>query len=98
LFWVADKPGVAYCAELKTGKKVWDEKLFGRDVTSSPVLVGDQILAISEGGEVAVFKAGREFDRVYTGSIGEGVAASPALADGKLFVRGANHLFCYGAK
>jgi outer membrane protein assembly factor BamB len=98
LFWVADKPGVAYCAELRTGKVVWDSRLFGKDVTSSPVMVGDQILSISETGEVAVFKAAREFDRVYTGSVGEPVAASPAVADGKLFVRGANHLFCYGKK
>jgi outer membrane protein assembly factor BamB len=100
LFWVADKPGVAYCADLKSGELVWKDppRLFGKDVTSSPVLVGDQILAISETGEVAVFKAGREFDRVYTGSVGEPVAASPAVADGKLFVRGASHLFCYGKK
>lgn len=97
LFWVWDK-GVACCAELKTGKLVWDTRLFAKDVTSSPVMVGDQILAISESGEVAVFKAGREFDRVHTGSIGEGVMSSPALADGKLFVRGVNHLFCYGMK
>lgn len=100
LFWVADKPGVAYCADVKSGELVWKDpqRLFAKDVTSSPVLVGDQILAISETGEVAVFKAGREFDRVYTGSIGEPVAASPAVADGRLYVRGANHLFCYGTK
>ena len=98
LFWVWDK-GVACCAELKTGKVLWNERLFGnKDVTSSPVLVGDQILTIAENGEVAVFKAGREFDRVFTGSVGEGVAASPAVADGKLFVRGVSHLFCYGDK
>jgi hypothetical protein len=45
-----------------------------------------------------VFKADREFDLVRKGDLGQPVSASPALVDGKLYVRGSTHLFCFGTK
>ncbi len=98
LFWVTDKPGLGCCAEAKTGKVLWSERLFGQEVTSSPILVGDDILAIGENGELAVFKAAREFETVLKANLGEGVYASPAVANGKIFIRGTSHLFCFGKK
>jgi outer membrane protein assembly factor BamB len=97
LFWIHDK-GLATCAEARTGKSLWAERVFDGDVTASPVLVGDKIVMISEKGEVAVLKADKEFDEPTKVSLGENVYASPAVADGKLFVRGTTHLFCFGKK
>jgi outer membrane protein assembly factor BamB len=97
LFWIGDK-GFATCAEARTGKPVWSERVFNADVTASPLLVGDQILAISERGEVAVLKAGAEFEEPKKVALGENVYATPAFADGRVFVRGVNHLFCFGKK
>jgi outer membrane protein assembly factor BamB len=98
LFWVTDKPGLGCCAEAKTGKVLWSERLFGKEVTSSPVMVGDEILAIGEDGEMVVFKASREFETVAKVSLKEAVFASPAVADGKVFIRGTSHLFCFGKR
>jgi outer membrane protein assembly factor BamB len=100
LFWISDgaTPGLACCAEAKTGKVLWSERVLNSDVTSSPLLIGDRMLAIGENGELAVVKADREFERVYAGKLGEGVSASPAFADGKLYIRGTSHLFCFGKK
>ena len=97
LFWIADN-GIAACAEAKTGKVLWEERVSVKDVTASPILVGNEILVISEQGQVFVLKAAREYDLIRTGDIGQSVLASAALADGKLYVRGATHLFCYGKK
>ena len=98
LFWIADK-GIATCADARTGKAVWAERVFANaDVTSSPVLVGDKIVMISEKGEVAVVNADKTFEEPTTVALGEKVYASPAVADGKLFVRGDAHLFCFGKK
>ena len=96
LFWLSDKVGYACCAEAKTGKVVWYERAFGIAVTASPVMVGDDILTIGEDGEVVVFKASRTFETVSKVKLGEGVYASPAVADGKVFIRGTTHLFCFG--
>lgn len=97
LFWVSDA-GIASCVEARTGKPVWEERVSVKDVTASPILVGDDILILAEGGQAYVIKAAREFDLVRTAALGEKVAASPAAADGKVFVRGENHLFCFGTK
>lgn len=98
LFWIGDN-GVATCAEAKTGKAVWTGTVFnGASVTASPILVGDQILMISEKGEVAVVKADKEFEEPAKVSLGEAVFASPAIADGRVYIRGVNSLFCFGKK
>jgi len=97
LFWIADN-GIACCAEAKTGKLLWQERVSSKEVTASPILVGDEILVIAEPGAVYVLKAGREYELVRRADIGQRVSASPALADGKLYVRGETHLFCFGKK
>src|SRR6266545_8409812 len=98
LFWVADK-GLATCADAKTGKALWAERVFeNSDVTASPVMVGDKIVMVSEKGEVAVVKADKEFEEPTKVSLGDKVYSSPAVADGKVFIRGETHLFCFGKK
>jgi len=96
LFWIGDK-GIATCADAKTGKALWAERVFDKsDVSASPVMVGDQIVMVSEAGEIAVVKADKEFAEPTKVALKERVFASPAVADGKVFVRGDAHLFCFG--
>jgi outer membrane protein assembly factor BamB len=98
LFWIGDK-GVATCADLKTGKAAWAERVFNVDVTASPILVGDKILMISEKGEIAILKAdNKKPEEPALISLGERVLATPAVADGRVFIRGDAHLFCFGKK
>ena len=94
LYWITDA-GIAMCAELKTGKVVWSERAFTKAISSSPILLGDNILAIAEDGKAVVFKATPHgFDKVADNEFGEAVFATPAVANGRLYVRGAEHLFC----
>ena len=67
-------------------------------LSASPVLAGDKILMVSEKGEVAVVKAEKDFEELARAPLGERVYASPAVADGKVFIRGEKHLFCFGKK
>jgi outer membrane protein assembly factor BamB len=98
VYWIADN-GIPCCAEAKTGKMVWDEeRLTTKDVTASPIVVGNEMLIFSEDGKSFVVKADKKFELVREASLGEGVFASPAMADGKLYVRGLNHLYCFGKK
>ncbi|MBA4188649.1 MAG: hypothetical protein C0467_11675 [Planctomycetaceae bacterium] len=100
IFWIGDKKGsFACCADSKTGKVLYNERLTAIEPSASPVMVGDQILTIAENGEFVVFKATPKFDEVARGKLaGEKVFASPAVADGKLFIRGESHLYCFGKK
>jgi hypothetical protein len=43
-------------------------------------------------------RAGPQWEPLSTTELGEKVMASPALAGGRLFVRGDKHLFCFGER
>jgi outer membrane protein assembly factor BamB len=94
LFAVHDN-GMANCFIAKTGKPVWSERLSG-NFSASPILVDGKIYAANEDGEVFIFPAEATFRLLAKNPIGEPVIATPAVADGRLFIRGKEHLFCIG--
>lgn len=96
LFFVNDR-GIAGCSNAKDGKSVWVERL-GGDVSASPVLAGGRIYAPDEKGTVHVFAAAVKFQRLAANNVGEPIFASPAVADGRLLIRGDAHLFCFAKK
>ncbi|MBX9680072.1 MAG: PQQ-binding-like beta-propeller repeat protein [Gemmataceae bacterium] len=96
LFFVADK-GFAGCYNAKTGSKDWYERVPEANFTASPVMARDRIYAPSEEGDVYVFKAdASKFQQLAKNHVGERIRATPAVANGKLLIRGQNHLFCFG--
>ena len=86
--------GNAFCYEAGTGEVLWKEKL-GRH-HASPVLIDGRVCVINDDGQVNVIKPGRKFERVATYEMGESCYASPAISDGQVFVKGFEHLFCFG--
>jgi outer membrane protein assembly factor BamB len=101
LFWIGDNRGAfACCAEAKTGKMLYNERLTAKEPSASPMMVGNEILMITEDGEMVVFKATPAFDEVSRAKLGDKVKvfASPAFADGKVFIRSETHLYCFGKK
>ena len=63
---------------------------------ASPVAYEGKILLTSEEGDTYVLKAGPKHEVLRTNSLGEPVYASPAIADGKLFIRGQNNIYSIG--
>jgi outer membrane protein assembly factor BamB len=95
LYFVNDS-GIAGCVRSATGERVWMERLEGGgSFSASPVLAGERIYAVSEEGEVFVFAAAPQFQLLGRGSVSEQVFATPAIADGRIFIRGRKHLFCF---
>ena len=47
-----------------------------------------------EDGETFVLKAGPKHEVIATNSLDEPIYASPALAGGNIFIRGAKNLYC----
>jgi outer membrane protein assembly factor BamB len=91
-----NRAGTAFCYEAATGKVLWQEKL-GRH-HASPVLVEGLVFFINDNGQVNVVKPGVEFERIAQYELGEFCYASPAISDGQVFVRGFEHLFCFGRR
>lgn len=87
--------GVVACHDLQTGKLVWEHEL---DFTAnaSPALVGERLYIFGTQGPVAVLEAGPAVRELARFDLGEGVFASPALAQGVMVVRTVKTLFCVG--
>jgi outer membrane protein assembly factor BamB len=88
--------GFASCHDPKTGDEKWTQRL-GPHFSSSPVLIDGKIYAPREDGDVYVFEANpKEYKLLARNSLGEGVIASPAVSNSRLYIRGRNTLFCIG--
>lgn len=97
LYLTSDR-GVLTALDAKTG----DVKYEGGRVpipatfTASPVAFGGKILLTSEDGDTFMVKAGPKHEILATNSVGEPVYASPAIADGNIYIRGEKNIYAIG--
>jgi outer membrane protein assembly factor BamB len=95
LYFVNDA-GFAGCYHAATGKRVWFERLADTGFHASPVLIDGKVYATSSAGDVYVFAAEPTFRMLARNELGETVRATAAVADGRLYIRGERHLYCFG--
>lgn len=98
LYLVTDK-GLISCLDAKTGKVHYEggRPPVGASFMASPIAVGGHLLWSSMDGDTIVLKAGPTHEVVRSNPLGEPIAASPAVAAGRLYIRGEQHLFAIGA-
>ena len=97
LYLTTDR-GILTAIDAKTGEVKYEG---GRipipaTFTASPVAFEGKILMTSEDGDTFIVKAGPKHEVIGTNSVGEPVYASPAIADGRIFIRGEKNLYCIG--
>jgi len=91
---VADT-GAATCLEATTGKVLWRERL-GPHYSASLVSANGLVYFLSDKGVMTVVRPGAQLDIVARNELGEQTYASPAISNGRLFLRGTTHLYCIG--
>jgi hypothetical protein len=62
----------------------------------SPVAFGGLIAMTREDGETFMLKAGPKHELVGRNTVDEPVYSSPAIANGRIYIRGEKHLFAIG--
>ncbi len=87
--------GQVHCIEIATGNTLWVENL-GLQYPS-PVLAGGLIYMPNDKGIITIIKPGPKFDYIAKNSIGERMFASPAISNGKIYLRGFENLYCIGS-
>ncbi len=93
-YYLVDDAGIATCLDAASGERVWQKRLSGA-FTASPVAGDGKIYFTNEDGETTVIAAGNGgFKRLARNSVGEPVYASPAIAQGCIFLRTNRHLLC----
>jgi outer membrane protein assembly factor BamB len=98
LYLTTDR-GILTCLDARTGEVKYEG---GRvpvpaTFTASPIAFEGKILMTSEDGDTFVIKAGPKHEIIGTNTVGEPVYASPAVADGNIFIRGEKSLYCIGS-
>jgi outer membrane protein assembly factor BamB len=87
--------GITTCLDARTGAVVYEGGRVPVPATfrASAVSFGDKFLMTSEDGDTFVVRAGPKHEVLRTNSLGEPIWASPALANGTIYIRGEKHLF-----
>jgi outer membrane protein assembly factor BamB len=88
-----NRAGAVTCADLKTGERIWQLRLTG-PFTSTPVAAGGYLYFFNEKGQGQVVKPGETEGTIAgQGDLGETILATPAIANGALYVRSDGYLW-----
>ncbi len=89
--------GLFACLDPRDGKPLKFGRLPGAgSYYSSPVAGDGKIYLLSVSGSLAVIQAGRDWKVLSTSDFEEAVYATPAIADGRIYLRTSGHLYCFG--
>lgn len=90
--------GVASCFDAISGKLIYRDRLGPTGFYYASLVLGDgKIYAASLQGVLTVYRSGDRLEVLAQTDLGEPIAATPALADGKLYVRSEGHLWAFGS-
>jgi outer membrane protein assembly factor BamB len=92
--------GILTSYDPKTGETLKQARLQNAlgDYYSSPVGVDGKIYTISEEGKAAVIKAGAQWEVIAVNDLKDGCRATPAIVDGKMYLRTYSALYCFANK
>jgi outer membrane protein assembly factor BamB len=100
LYWMHENLGIAYCAEAKSGKIVYEVRVPNcGQVYASPVLADGKLYYLARDGKTYVLPAEPRFEVLAVNSLGERGAfnASLAIAGRCIYLRSNLYLYCIGS-
>ena len=85
--------------DARTGKALKEGRLQASgDYYSSPVAADDKVFLLNVRGQLTVISAQGKWEVLHTADFSEDAYATPAIADNRLYLRTAGHLYCLGVK
>lgn len=92
--------GILTSLDAKTGAALKTGRVTGAlgGYSSSPVAADGKIYIGSEDGNLAVLRAGKEWEVLSVTNIGEAIYATPALSGGEIYLRTDEALYRFGVK
>ncbi len=97
ILYTLKEGGILTSFDPKTGEILKQGRLPGAlgDYYASPVAADGKIYAVSEEGNLAVIQAGAQWELLAVNPMGDGSKFTPAIVDGKLYVRTYSALYCF---
>jgi outer membrane protein assembly factor BamB len=94
--------GTATCLNLKDGSRIYSERLNdARGDYVSPVAAGGKVFALTRMNGLYVLAGGAKFEQLAHNTFDDDPSifnASPAISDGRLYLRSNAYLYCVGRK
>jgi outer membrane protein assembly factor BamB len=98
-FYIVKDNGVVFCLDAKTGAEVYgQQRLKAGTYSASPVLADGKIYVTSEDGVTTVVAAGPKFEVLAENALNEYTLSSPAISDGRIYIKTSGHLYAIGKK
>lgn len=97
LYMVKDG-GILAAVDAATGQSLKTGRLSGAmgKYFASPVAADGKIFFLDETGAVTVIRAGADWEILHSWASGEGGNATPAIVDGRVYLRTGQTLYCFG--
>jgi outer membrane protein assembly factor BamB len=97
LVYTVKDGGLFACLDPRDGQPLKVGRLPGTgNYYSSPVTGDGKIYLLDVSGSLSVVQAGRDWKVLSTSAFEEDVYATPAIADGQIYLRTSGHLYCFG--
>jgi len=92
--------GIATSLNAKTGQVIKQARLTGaiEDYYASPIGADDKVYMASEHGKVVVLRAAGDWEILATNEFDSDIYATPAVADGRMYIRTRNALYAIGSQ
>jgi len=100
ILYLCKEGGILTALDAKTGKLLKTARITGAPGAyfASPVAAGGYIYTTSEEGKLAVIKPGADWEVIRINDFNDSVNATPAIVDGKIYVRTHSALYCLAKK
>ena len=98
VLYMINDGGILISFDPATGNVIKQGRLLGAidKYFASPVAADDKVYVIGEGGAVSVLKANGEWEVMAVNELDDEVFATPAIADGRIYVRTRSALYSFG--
>jgi outer membrane protein assembly factor BamB len=93
--YVFGRMGILTCYDAATGKEVYRERVPGiKNIWASPWGNDGKVYILDDSGTTVVLQTGPNFEVLRKNTLDDTTWATPAAADGAIYLRGVNYLYC----
>ena len=96
-FYIINDRGIVWCLDAKTGAEVYgQQRIKPGTYSASPVLADGKIYITNEDGLTTVLAAGPKFEVLSENPLNDYTLSSPAISDGRIYIRTSGFLYSIG--
>jgi hypothetical protein len=98
VLYMINDSGILISFDPATGNVIKQGRLHGAidKYFSSPVAADDKVFLIGQGGQLSVLKAAGDWQVLAVNELDDECFATPAIADGRIYIRTRSALYCFG--